>query len=245
MLTGGLMNKELIIVTGASSGIGKAVAEKFSAEGHPLLLLARRVNMLKQFSLPNTLCVEANILDINKLNQAIAEAEELYGPVGAMINNAGVMYFSEFAKQETNEWEEMIQTNVLGMLNGMHSVINSMKNRMNGTIINISSIAGQKTLPSAAVYCASKFAVNAFSEAIRAELAAYNVRVVTVSPGGVETDLHTHMSDKQEQKNYQEWINQINLLTPKELADMVWYSYSLPQHICLRQVVIAPTNQTV
>lgn len=239
------MSKDLVIITGASSGIGEAIARAFSAVGHPLLLIARRVDKLKALNLPDTLCVGVDVCDKISMQKSIDNAIEKYGSVGCLVNNAGVMSFGNVGKQSSKEWQAMIETNVIGMINGIECVVNAMKKQRMGTIINISSIAGYKTLQNAAVYCASKYAVNAFSETLRSELAEYNVRVIVIAPGGVKTDLHTHMEDKQMMNDYKKWIQSIHLLEPSELADMVVHSYKLPQHVCLRQVIIAPTNQTI
>lgn len=239
------MRKELVVITGASSGIGAATARLFSSLGHPLLLLARRIEKLNALALPNAICAQVDIKDASAVEKAITGAVEKYGPVGCLVNNAGEMFLDFFGNQSNKEWEGMIQTNILGTFNTVHAVVNSMKDQKTGTIINISSIAGHKSINTASVYCATKHAINAFSETLRAELAEHNVRVITISPGGVKTDLHTHMENKEIMQGYAEWIKNIQLLSPDELADMIVYSYKLPQHICLRQIIIAPTTQAV
>ncbi|MCV5646326.1 SDR family oxidoreductase, partial [Escherichia coli] len=123
---------------------------------------------------------------------AIEKAEALHGPVDALVNNAGVMLLGQIDTQDASEWKRMFDVNVIGLLNGMQSVLAPMKARNSGTIINISSIAGKKTFPDHAAYCGSKFAVHAISENVREEVASSNVRVTTIAPGAVETELLSH-----------------------------------------------------
>ncbi len=178
--------KSLVVITGASSGIGEAIARRFSEAGHPLLLVARRVERLEALNLPNTLCEKVDVTEAATLVAAIAKAEALYGPADLLVNNAGVMLLGQIDTQEANEWKRMFDVNVLGLLNGMHAVLADMKDRNYGTIVNISSIAGKKTFPNHAAYCGTKFAVHAISENVREEVAASNVRVTTIAPGAVE-----------------------------------------------------------
>ncbi len=166
----------------------EAIARRLSDEGHPLLLLARRVERLEALNLPNTLCEKVDVTDKSSFEAAIAKAEEKFGPADALVNNAGVMLLGQIDTQDASEWKRMFDVNVLGLLNGMQSVLAPMKSRNSGTIINISSIAGKKTFPDHAAYCGTKFAVHAISENVREEVAASNVRVTTIAPGAVETE---------------------------------------------------------
>lgn len=137
------MNKPLIIVTGASSGIGEAVARLFSAQGHPLLLLARRVERLLALGLPATLCKGVDVTDREALLAAVKEAEAQYGPADAIVNNAGVMLLGDTATQAPEQWERMLDVNVKGLLNGIHAVLGGMIERNHGTVINVGSVAGR------------------------------------------------------------------------------------------------------
>lgn len=156
--------KKLIVITGASSGIGEAIARRLSDEGHPLLLLARRIDRLEALNLPNSLSVKVDVTDKASFDAAIAQGEAKFGPVDALINNAGAMLLGQIDTQDAQEWKTMFDVNVIGLLNGMQSVLAPMMERNTGTIINISSIAGKKTFPSHAAYCGTKFAVHAISE---------------------------------------------------------------------------------
>lgn len=237
--------KNLIVITGASSGIGKAVAVRLSNLGHPLLLLARRVELLEKLNLPNTLCRKADVTDLDSFQLAVDEAEKIYGETDLIVNNAGVMLLGNAAKQNPQEWQQMLNINVMGVLNGVKTVLSKMIARNGGTIINISSIAGRKTFPDHAAYCATKFAVHALTENIRGEVAGSNVRMTIIAPGVVETELLSHTTDSTIVDGYKQWkastIEQG--LNPDDIARAIEFAYTQPQNICIREIVLADTRQ--
>ncbi|MFC5080592.1 putative oxidoreductase [Vibrio thalassae] len=236
--------KKLIVITGASSGIGEAIARRLSNAGHPLLLLARRVEKLEALQLPNTLCEKVDITDKATFEAAIAKAEAQFGPADALINNAGIMLLGQIDTQDSAEWKTMFDVNVLGLLNGMQAVLAPMKARNSGTIINISSIAGRKTFGNHAAYCGTKFAVHAISENVREEVAESDVRVVTIAPGAVETELLSHTTSQEIKDGYDEWKEVMGgVLAADDVARAVEFAYSQPQNVCIREIVLAPTRQ--
>ncbi|HCE4714263.1 TPA: SDR family oxidoreductase [Vibrio parahaemolyticus] len=236
--------KKPVVITGASSGIGEAIARRFSEEGHPLLLVARRVERLEALNLPNTLCEKVDVTDQASLITAIEKAEAQFGPADVLVNNAGVMLLGQIDTQDAAEWKRMFDVNVLGLLNGMHSVLASMKARNSGTIINISSIAGKKTFPDHAAYCGTKFAVHAISENVREEVAASNVRVTTIAPGAVETELLSHTTSQDIKDGYDAWkVDMGGVLAADDVARAVMFAYQQPQNVCIREIALAPTKQ--
>ncbi len=236
--------KKLVVITGASSGIGEAIARRFSEEGHPLLLVARRVERLEALNLPNTLCEKVDVTDQASLITAIEKAEALFGPADVLVNNAGVMLLGQIDTQDAAEWKRMFDVNVLGLLNGMHSVLASMKARNSGTIINISSIAGKKTFPDHAAYCGTKFAVHAISENVREEVAPSNVRVTTIAPGAAETELLSHTTSQDIKDGYDAWkVDMGGVLAADDVARAVMFAYQQPQNVCIREIALAPTKQ--
>ncbi|OHX18326.1 oxidoreductase [Chromobacterium amazonense] len=238
------MTKPLIVITGASSGIGAATAKLFAQAGHPLLLLARRVERLEALALPNALCRQVDVTDRAAMRRALAEAEAKYGPVDAIVNNAGVMLLGAMAQQDPDEWQRMLDVNVKGLLNGIHAVLAGMQARGRGTIINISSIAGRKTFPSHVAYCGTKFAVHAISENLREEVSGQGVRVITIAPGAVETELLGHTTDEAIKAGYQEWKRQMGgVLAADDVAQAIAYAYGQPQRVCIREIVLAATGQ--
>ncbi|UTW66002.1 SDR family oxidoreductase [bacterium SCSIO 12643] len=237
-------HKPLIAITGASSGIGAATAQLFSQNGHPLLLMARRIDKIESLQLPNTICKKVDVTQMDELKRAIKEAEEQFGPVDCMINNAGVMLLGDIANQNPEEWKTMFDVNIIGVLNGMQAVLPQMKNRKHGTIINTSSIAGRKTFPNHAAYCGTKFGVHAITENAREEAASSNIRMVTIAPGAVETELLSHTTSDDIKSNYKSWKDDMGgVLSPQNIADTMWYAYNQPQGVNIREIVIAATRQ--
>lgn len=238
------MAKPLVVITGASSGIGAAIAQAFSNAGHPLLLLARRLDQLEDLALPNTLCRKVDVTDRGAVVTALQEAETLYGPVDGFINNAGCMLLGQLDSQLPSEWQRMFDVNVMGVLNGIHAVLPAMKKRKGGTVVNVSSIAGRKTFPNHAAYCGTKFAVHAIGENVREEVADDGVRVITIAPGAVETELLSHTSSQEVIDGYQEWKESMGgAIKPEDVACATLFAYQQPQNVCIREIVIAATRQ--
>lgn len=238
------MKKELIIITGASSGIGMETAKQFSAMGHSLLLLARRIEPMQALNLPDTICMAVDVTDRNALKDAVQSAESKYGPVGAIINNAGVMLLGNIVSQDPKEWDTMFDVNVKGLLNGIYAVAETMVKQKKGTIINISSIAGIKPFPNHVAYVGTKFAVSGLSENLREEMAPHNVRVITIEPGAVDTPLVTHTTNDTIKKDYNLWKEDMGgVLSVQDVANAIIYAYSQPQNVCIREIVIAATKQ--
>ncbi|MFL1553611.1 SDR family oxidoreductase [Pseudomonas sp. D47] len=239
------MSKSLIVITGASSGIGEATARLLSAAGHPLLLMARRVERLEAMQLPNTLSRHVDITDRVSLLAAVAEAQSLFGPADALINNAGVMLLGEMSKQDPAQWDQMLDVNVKGLLNGIHAVAAGMVERKHGTIINVSSVAGRKTFPNHVAYVGTKFAVHGLSENLREELSPHNVRVVTIAPGAVDTELLSHTTDEEIKTGYRAWKRDMGgtVLSANDVASAIVYAYQQPQNVCIREIVMAATRQ--
>ncbi len=241
--------KKLVVITGASSGFGSEMAKKFSLEGHPILLLARRKNLLEKLveenNMVNVMIREVDVTDYKTLQNAIKEAEKKYGKVDLLVNNAGVMLLGDVKNQDPCEWQKMLDVNVMGVLNGIQIVLNDMVLNNTGTIINVSSIAGRKSFANHAAYCASKFGVHALSETIREEVAASNVRVLTIAPGAAETELLSHTTSKEIKDGYEEWKKTMGgkSMDAKHVSDSVFYMYSLPQEVSIRELLIAPTKQ--
>lgn len=242
-----MSNKPLIIITGASSGFGAKTAEIFNQKGFPLLLIARRVEKIKQLPLnfENILIENIDVTQINELNAAIKKAESIYGPADLLVNNAGVMLLGNITEQDESEWQTMLQTNVIGVLNGMKSVLGNMTKRNQGTIINVSSIAGYKAFVDHAAYAASKFGVHGLTETIRQEVADSNVRVSLVSPGAAETELLTHVTNEKSLTDYNSWKESMGGLTldPAKVAETIFFIYNMPQKVTIREISIAATKQ--
>lgn len=238
------MKRKLVVITGASSGFGAELAKVLSDKGYYVALLARRVDKLTAMDLDNSVFFEVDVTCREQVFNAIRQAEEKFGDVDCIVNNAGVMLLGELDCQEPDEWNKMIDTNIKGVINGMQAVLPSMRKRKTGTIINISSLAGQKTYQYHAAYCATKFAVHGLSDSVRWEVAPDNVRVITISPGAAETELITHITNDLVRNDYIDWKNSIGgVISARDVVDSIVFSYELPQSVCIRDLKIAPTKQ--
>lgn len=241
------MNKPLIVITGASSGFGAEIAKIFNQAGYPELLLGRRVEMIQALPLnfENVMIESVDVTNQAQFKTAIDHAEAKFGPVDLLVNNAGVMLLGNVTTQSPTEWQTMLDTNVMGVLNGTQIVLPSMLEREHGTIINMSSLAGKKTFVNHAAYVASKFGVHGLSETIREEVSGKNVRISMVSPGAAETELLTHVTDQNALVDYGEWKKSMGGITmdPKHVAESVKFIYDMPQAVNIRELAIAATRQ--
>ena len=236
--------KPLVIITGASSGIGAATAKAFAAAGYPLLLVARRLDPMEAMQLPNTLCRKADVLDREAIKAAISEAEARFGPAEILVNNAGIMLNGDPAKQSPEEWDRMIDVNLKGVMNGIHAVLPAMVARESGTVVNIGSIAGRKTFGAHSVYCGTKFGVHAITETIREEVSQKNVRLITIAPGMVGTELINGSTDEAAKQGWLDYAKSIGgPLVPEDIAEAILYACQAPQRVCIREIVICPTKQ--
>ena len=241
------MEKSLVVITGASSGFGAEIAKIFNQSGFPLLLLGRRVEKIKALPLNfDKVMIEAvDVTDYSAFEASIKQAEAVYGPTDLLVNNAGVMLLGNVLTQSPTEWQTMLNTNVMGVLNGMQIVLPNMTERKHGTIINMSSLAGKKTFTNHAAYVASKFGVHGLSETIREEVSGSNVRVSLVAPGAAETELLTHVTDQKSLTDYGAWKDSMGGITldPVHVAETVKFIYDMPQAVNIREIDIAATAQ--
>ncbi|MEG0283217.1 MAG: SDR family oxidoreductase [Erysipelotrichales bacterium] len=237
--------KKLVVITGAGSGFGKEVAHIFNKANHPLLLLGRRPELMEEYGFDNCLVRKVDVNDKESFEKAIREAEALYGKTDLLVNNAGVMLLGNVAYQDSSEWQTMLNTNVMGVLNGMQVVLDNMIKDNTGTIINVSSIAGRKSFGNHAAYCASKYGVHALSETIREEVSGSNLRVMVIAPGAAETSLLEHTTSQDIKDGYNEWKETMGgvSLDPKKVAESIKFMYDMPQEVNIRELVIASTKQ--
>jgi NADP-dependent 3-hydroxy acid dehydrogenase YdfG len=239
-----MADKPLVAVTGASSGIGEATARAFSQAGHPVLLMARRLERLEALGLPNAVIRQVDVRDRKAIAAAVADAEAEHGPVDMMFANAGIARLGDIARQPPEEWDEMIDINTKGVLNAVHAVMNGMIARKHGTLVMMSSIAGRKVYPDHTVYCGTKFFVHAVSESLREYLAPHDVRVIVLSPGIIDTEVLDHVKDETTVANYR--ANKAAIgggISADIVADLILDAYQLPQRAIVQEIVITPTRQ--
>lgn len=242
--------KKKVLITGASSGIGYALANRFSVEGYDLILTGRRKNRLEELGrlLHETNGTEVKILvfDVRNHDEVKEQLESLpedWKAIDILINNAGLAKgLSTIDKGDTEHWDQMIDTNIKGLLYVTRTVSPWMVAAGKGHIINISSIAGKEVYPNGNVYCASKFAVDALSRAIRIDLHTKGIRVSQISPGAVEETefaLVRFDGDVERAKIY----NDFQPLKASDVADAVYYMASCPPHVNIQDITILATQQ--
>jgi NADP-dependent 3-hydroxy acid dehydrogenase YdfG len=234
--------KPLVVVTGASHGIGKAVAEKFAAQGHPLLLLARHPEPLGDIPAEQVLQAAVDVADYGALESAIRKAEAVFGPTECLVNNAGALKIGPIEKRDVAEMSYEIDVLFKGVLNGIRVVLGDMKARRSGTIINVSSIGDRAAGPDGEVYHASKAAVRSLSASLQKGEAANNVRVINIAPGFVKTSIHVDMGISFE--TYCERLGNPDFISAEELADIILFCWKQPQRICIRDIVVMPTTSS-
>jgi NADP-dependent 3-hydroxy acid dehydrogenase YdfG len=240
-----MTEKPLVAITGASSGIGAAVARAFSAAGHPVLLMARRLDRLVELNLPRAVLRKVDVRDRAAIAAAVADAEAEYGPVDMMFANAGVARLGDIATQPPEDWDEMIDINTKGMMNTVHSVMNAMIARKHGTLVMMSSIAGRKVYPDHTVYCGTKYFVHAISESLRGYLAPHDVRVIVLSPGIIDTEILDHVRDPNTLAGYKKNKEAIGGgISADIVGELTLNAYNLPQRAIVQEIVITPTRQT-
>ena len=236
--------KPLVMITGASAGIGAEIARSFAAAGYPLLLLARRRDKLLELGLPDAVCCEGDVRDRDAIAAAIAEGEARFGPVDLLVNNAGISRLARLDDQDPGEWRDLIDINITGVLNCMHALLPKMKARRHGTIVNISSIAGRKVYPFHDVYGGTKHFVHAVSEGARGAGAEHNVRVMTVSPGITKSEIDKTITDP---SAWAVWSADRDRMEGGidacHVANMILFAYQLPQSVNLHEMTITATAQ--
>lgn len=240
------MDGKVIMITGASSGIGEATARRLVQQGARLVLGARRTDRLKH--LTEQLGGDANVLwaatDVTQaadLQQLAEKGRERFGRIDVLVNNAGIMPVSMIAQGCVDDWNRMIDVNIKGVLYGIHAVLGGMLEQGSGHVINISSVAGLTVGPGGAVYSATKFAVRAISEGLRQECAG-KVRVTSICPGLVASELTDSITVPAFRERAQKLFE--GAMSPDVIADAIVYAIAQPEHVAVNEIVVRPLSQS-
>ncbi len=240
------------MVTGASSGIGAAVARALAHEGAHVTLAARRHDTLAEVQAGlkrpggevRTLVVPTDVTDHRQVKALVARTEEELGPVDILVNCAGVMYYTLMRNLCEDEWERTVEVNCKGALNCIGAVLPGMLACGRGHIVTISSDAGRKVFPGLSVYSASKFFVEALSQGLRLETAGMGIKVTTIQPGNVATDLSSLSTDAEALELYGQ-PSEARVLDPEDVAESVVYALKQPDHAAVNEVLIEPRDEPV
>ena len=244
----GKLESKVAVVTGASSGIGEATVRALAAEGAAVVAGARREERLDGLVEGVTqdggkaIGVQCDITDEEQAHDLVRQAVEEFGRIDILVNNAGVMLLSRIERGLSDQWRQMFEVNVMGLLYATHAAIGHMKEQGSGHLINISSVAGRKVRTTGGVYSGTKWAVNAISEALRMELQEDNIRVTIVEPGAVATELPTHITDEEAQQGMNRFAN-IEILEAEDIAHAIAYAATQPERVSVNEVLIRPTRQ--
>jgi len=237
-------------ITGASSGIGEATALALADAGAAVALGARRVDRIDALAERigsaggHAIAFEVDVSDEQAANAFLNAAHERLGRLDVLVNNAGVMLLGPVDGADTDQWRQMIEVNLLGLLYCTHAALPLMTAGGGGHVVNVSSVAGRRAAAGAAVYNLTKFGVTAFSEALRQEALHADVRVTCVEPGFVETELQGHNKSELVQQGVKKMREQIgDVLQASDIADAIRYAVCLPQHVGINEVLVRPTKQ--
>ena len=242
------IKEKVVVITGASSGLGEATARILSAEGASVVLGARREQRLR--SLADELTTKggkatAIVTDVTKREQVqklVDTAVQTYGRIDVIINNAGLMPQSLLDQLKVDEWERMIDVNIKGVLYGIAAALPYMQKQKAGHIINVSSVAGHKVGPGSSVYAATKHAVRALSEGLRQEVKPYNIRTTVISPGAVATELPNTITDAAVGARIKNFYADM-AIPADSFARCVAFAISQPDDVDINEILFRPTRQ--
>jgi NADP-dependent 3-hydroxy acid dehydrogenase YdfG len=239
---------KVVVITGASSGLGEATARMLSAEGAIVVLGARRADRIQALVAELTknggkaLALTTDVTHAAQVKKLVDIAVEKYSRVDVIINNAGLMPHSPLERLKIDDWNQMIDVNIKGVLYGIAAVLPHMKEQKSGQIINVSSVAGHKVNPGGAVYSATKYAVRAISEGLRQEVKPYNIRTTVISPGAVATELPNSATEPDVAAGIKKFYDDF-AIPADSFARAVVFAMSQPEEVDINEILFRPTRQ--
>lgn len=244
-MTQGIENK-VVVITGASSGLGEAAARLLAKEGAKLVLGARRLDRLQalasELSLGKDAILQTDVTDVGQVRRLVDHAVKTHGRLDVIINNAGLMPHSPLERGKVEDWDRMIDVNIKGVLYGIAAALPHMKTQKSGHIINVSSVAGHKVGPGGAVYAATKHAVRVISEGLRQEVKPYNIRTTIISPGAVATELPDSVTEADVAQGVRALYDRV-AIPADSFARTVVFAMSQPDEVDINEILFRPTAQ--
>ncbi len=239
---------KVVVITGASSGLGEAAARHLSVQGATVVLGARRVDRLKTLVSELTgqggkaLALSTDVTQRDQVKALVDAAVQAYGRIDVMINNAGLMPQSPLERLKIDDWDQMIDVNIKGVLYGIAAALPYMKQQKSGHFINVSSVAGHKVRAGGAVYSATKHAVRVISEGLRLEVKPYNIRTTVISPGAVDTELPNSVTEPDIAEGIRKFY-QATAIPADAFARAVAFAMSQPEDVDINEILFRPTRQ--
>jgi len=240
------IERKVVVITGASSGLGEATARHLASEGARLVLGARRLDRLRalarELNLGTDAAVETDVTDRGQVKRLVDRAVEAHGRIDVIVNNAGLMPHSPLERGKVDDWDRMIDVNLKGVLYGIAAALPHMTRQKSGHIINVSSVAGHKVRPGSAVYAATKAAVRMLSEGLRQEVKPYNIRTTIISPGAVRSELPQSITEADVAKGIQDFYAAY-AIPADSFARMVAFAIGQPDEVDVNEILFRPTAQ--
>jgi len=245
-----MTQKNTAIITGASSGIGQATAKELAARGYHVMLAARReerlVELKKEIEAEGG-SADYKVTDVTSADEmkSLAQAAlEKTGKIDILVNNAGLMPLSYMNKLKLDEWDQMVDVNIKGVLYGIAAVLPIMEEQKSGHILNVSSVAGHQVMKGSAVYSGTKYAVRAISDGLRQEIdPSHEIRVTIVSPGAVATELTDTITDDDVLDSFKSMSESMEPLQAEDIANAIGYAVEQPSHVDVNEILIRPRQQ--
>jgi NADP-dependent 3-hydroxy acid dehydrogenase YdfG len=231
------------VITGASSGIGEATARTLAADGHRLALLARRVDRIEALADElgdGSIAIEADVTARDSIVAAAERVQRELGGADILINNAGVMLLAPFSSDQRAEHRRMVETNLLGAMTATEVFLHQLRDG-GGDLVNISSVAGRTARPGNAVYAATKWGINGWSESLRQELQP-DIRVMVIEPGAVATELTDHITDAETKQATRQFVRDL-AIGAQDIAEVIAFAVARPRRMTLNEILVRPTAQ--
>lgn len=243
------LDGSVALVTGASSGIGEATVKALANEGASVALAARREPQLRDLADRieadggDALVVPTDVTDESDVQEMVETTYEEFGRLDILVNNAGVMLLEPVERADTDNFRQMVEVNLMGLMNATHAVLPILQEQGKGHIVNVSSVAGRQASTNSSGYNATKFGVNGFTEALRQEITQEGIRTTLIEPGVVDTELQDHIPDENAKESIEEWVESMSPLTSEDIARSIHYAVTQPQHVSVNEILIRPTQQ--
>ncbi|KTG10400.1 oxidoreductase [Haloprofundus marisrubri] len=246
---GSELDGQVAIVTGASSGIGSATAESLASRGASVVLAARREGELEALEARiedgdgEALVVATDVTDDDDIDNLVETTLDEYGRIDILVNNAGLMPLAHIAEADRETLQTTIDVNLSGLITLTHAVVPTMIEQERGHIVNLSSVVGRFLQPNSSHYNAAKAGVKMFGDSLRLDVAEEGIRVATIEPGAVDTELLEHIPDDDVQSNVKEYVGSMDALAPEDIARTITFVVTQPQRVDINEVLIRPLDQ--